>query len=93
MLASICASDLHIKHSITVGHEMVDIVEQAGPAVTTVQPGDRPVVNVETFCGPCFSVNMAGSTTALPPTAARRWAVSLTVDRLNMFGFPMRIRG
>lgn len=61
-LASICSSDLHIKHGsvpravpgITVGHEMVGIVEQTGGAVTAVKPGDRVTVNVETFCGDCF---------------------------------------
>ena len=61
-LASICTSDLHIKHGsvpravpgITVGHEMVGIVEEVGPAVTSVKVGDRVTVNVETFCGECF---------------------------------------
>lgn len=61
-LASICSSDLHIKHGsvpravpgITVGHEMVGIVEEVGSKVTHVKPGDRVTVNVETFCGECF---------------------------------------
>ena len=61
-LSSICSSDLHIKHGsvpravpgITVGHEMVGVVEQVGPEVKTVSPGDRVVINVETFCGECF---------------------------------------
>ena len=61
-LASICSSDLHIKHGsvpraipgITAGHEMVGIVEEVGSAVTKVKPGDRVTVNVETFCGECF---------------------------------------
>lgn len=61
-LASVCTSDLHIKHGsvpravpgITVGHEMVGIVEETGSAVTSVRPGDRVTVNVETFCGKCF---------------------------------------
>ena len=61
-LASICSSDLHIKHGsvpravpgITVGHEMVGIVESVGRGVTHVKPGDRVTVNVETFCGECF---------------------------------------
>lgn len=43
-LSSICSSDLHIKHGsvpravpgITVGHEMVGIVEQVGSEVKTV---------------------------------------------------------
>ena len=61
-LASICSSDLHIKHGsvpravpgITVGHEMVGIVEEVGAEVKNVKPGDRVTVNVETFCGECF---------------------------------------
>lgn len=61
-LGSICTSDLHIKHGsvpravpgITVGHEMVGIVEEVGAKVNAVKPGDRVTVNVETFCGECF---------------------------------------
>lgn len=60
-LASICTSDLHIKHGsvpravpgIAVGHEMVGVVEEAGAAVPFAR-GDRVAVNVETFCGECF---------------------------------------
>ncbi len=61
-LGSICTSDLHIKHGsvpravsgITLGHEMVGVVEQVGSQITHVKPGDRVTVNVETFCGSCF---------------------------------------
>ena len=61
-MSSICTSDLHIKHGsvpravpgITVGHEMVGVVEQVGSGVHSVRPGDRVTVNVETFCGQCF---------------------------------------
>lgn len=61
-LASICTSDLHIKHGsvpravpgVTVGHEMVGVVEQVGADVRSVKAGDRVTVNVETFCGECF---------------------------------------
>ena len=61
-LSSICTSDLHIKHGsvpravpgITVGHEMVGVVEAIGSGVRSVKPGDRVTVNVETFCGECF---------------------------------------
>ena len=46
-MSSICTSDLHIKHGsvpravpgITVGHEMVGIVEQIGDEVMSVCPG------------------------------------------------------
>lgn len=61
-LASICSSDLHIQHGavpravpgITVGHEMVGIVEEVGDQVKNFRPGDRVTVNVETYCGECF---------------------------------------
>ena len=61
-MSSICTSDLHIKHGsvpravpgITVGHEMVGVVEEVGGQVTHVKPGDRVTVNVETYCGECF---------------------------------------
>ncbi len=61
-MSSICTSDLHIKHGsvpkavlgITVGHEMVGIVEEVGADVKNVKAGDRVTVNVETFCGKCF---------------------------------------
>lgn len=61
-LGSICTSDLHIKHGsvpravpgITVGHEMVGVVEQVGADVKSVKVGDRVTVNVETYCGECY---------------------------------------
>ena len=61
-LGSICTSDLHIKHGsvpravpgITVGHEMVGVVEAVGSQVKKLRPGDRVTVNVETFCGQCY---------------------------------------
>lgn len=61
-MGSICTSDLHIKHGsvpravpgITIGHEMVGVVEALGADVKNVKVGDRVTVNVETFCGECF---------------------------------------
>ena len=52
-MSSICTSDLHIKHGsvpravpgITVGHEMVGVVEEVGGQVTHVKLGDRVTVN------------------------------------------------
>ena len=51
-MSSICTSDLHIKHGsvpravpgITVGHEMVGVVEEVGAEVTNVKPGDTPFI-------------------------------------------------
>ena len=85
-LASICTSDLHIKHGsvpkavpgITVGHEMVGVVEQIGTAVDTVQPGDRVVVNVETFCGACFFCRHGWVNNCTDPNGG--WALGCRID-------------
>ena len=85
-LASICTSDLHIKHGsvpravpgITVGHEMVGIVEQVGSAVTTVKPGDRVTVNVETFCGECFFCQHGWVNNCTDPNGG--WALGCRID-------------
>lgn len=61
-LGSICTSDLHIKHGsvpravpgITVGHEMVGVVEELGSKVQGFCKGDWITVNVETFSRECF---------------------------------------
>lgn len=85
-LASICASDLHIMHGsvrqavpgITVGHEMVGVVEQAGSAVTDVRPGDRVAVNVETFCGACFYCRHGWVNNCTDPNGG--WALGCRID-------------
>ena len=61
-IASICTSDLHIKHGavprarpgITVGHEMVGCSRVGGRRGSAFRPGDRVAVNVETFLRPVF---------------------------------------
>ena len=85
-LASICSSDLHIKHGsvpravpgVTVGHEMVGVVEQVGAAVTTVKPGDRVTVNVETFCGECYFCRHGWVNNCTDPNGG--WALGCRID-------------
>ena len=85
-LSSICTSDLHIKHGsvpravpgITVGHEMVGVVEQVGEAVQTVKPGDRVTVNVETFCGHCFFCQNGFVNNCEDPEGG--WALGCRID-------------
>ena len=85
-LSSICTSDLHIKHGsvpravpgITVGHEMVGVVEQVGEAVRTVKPGDRVTVNVETFCGHCFFCQHGFVNNCEDPEGG--WALGCRID-------------
>lgn len=85
-LSSICTSDLHIKHGsvpravpgITVGHEMVGVVEQVGTGVVSVKPGDRVVVNVETFCGECYFCRHGYVNNCTDPNGG--WALGCRID-------------
>ena len=85
-LGSICTSDLHIKHGsvpravpgITVGHEMVGVVESVGEEVTTVRPGDRVTVNVETFCGECYFCRHGWVNNCTDPNGG--WALGCRID-------------
>lgn len=85
-LGSICTSDLHIKHGsvpravpgITVGHEMVGIVEKVGADVRSVRPGDRVAVNVETFCGECFFCRHGYVNNCTDPDGG--WALGCRID-------------
>ena len=85
-LGSICTSDLHIKHGsvpravpgITVGHEMVGIVETVGADVQGIKPGDRVTVNVETFCGKCFFCQHGYVNNCTSPHGG--WALGCRID-------------
>ena len=85
-LGSICTSDLHIRHGsvpravpgITVGHEMVGVVESVGSAVKNLTPGDRVTVNVETFCGECFFCKKGFVNNCTDPNGG--WALGCRID-------------
>ena len=85
-LGSICTSDLHIKHGsvpravpgITVGHEMVGVVEAIGAEVHNVKVGDRVTVNVETFCGECFYCKNGFVNNCTDPNGG--WAIGCRID-------------
>lgn len=85
-LGSICSSDLHIKHGsvpravpgITVGHEMVGIVEELGSEVKGVNVGDRVTVNVETFCGECYYCKHGYVNNCTSPHGG--WALGCRID-------------
>ena len=85
-LSSICTSDLHIKHGsvpravpgITLGHEMVGVVEAVGAAIDNVKPGDRVTVNVETFCGTCYFCQHGWVNNCTDPNGG--WALGCRID-------------
>ena len=59
----LCGSDLHLYEVLTpfmtpgdiLGHEPMGIVEETGPEVTNLSPGDRVVVPFPIACGNCFT--------------------------------------
>lgn len=60
--SGLCGSDLHLYEVLTpfmtpgdiLGHEPMGIVEETGPAVTGLKPGDRVVVPFQIACGSCW---------------------------------------
>jgi threonine dehydrogenase-like Zn-dependent dehydrogenase len=59
---AICGSDLHIYEVFgpfldegdILGHEPMGIVEEVGPEVRNLKPGDRVVIPFNVSCGTCF---------------------------------------
>ncbi len=59
---AICGSDLHLYEVLgpflspgdILGHEPMGIVEQVGPEVTHIRPGDRVVIPFNISCGSCW---------------------------------------
>jgi S-(hydroxymethyl)glutathione dehydrogenase/alcohol dehydrogenase len=58
--AGLCHSDIHVAHGdlpcrtpIILGHEGAGIVEEVGPGVTRVKPGDKVVCSFIPNCGHC----------------------------------------
>ena len=59
---AICGSDLHLYEVLTpfmeegdiLGHEPMGVVEEVGPEVTNLSPGDRVVIPFQVSCGHCF---------------------------------------
>src|SRR3982750_4039270 len=59
---AICGSDLHLYEVLgpflhpgdVLGHEPMGIVQEVGPEVTRIKPGDRVVVPFNISCGSCW---------------------------------------
>lgn len=60
-VASVCHSDLHTMSNggphlpMIIGHEAAGVVEQVGPAVTDVRPGQKVALSFVPSCGSCWA--------------------------------------
>lgn len=60
--SGLCGSDLHLYELMgpfmepgdVLGHEPIGVVEEVGPAVSSISQGDRVVVPFQIACGACF---------------------------------------
>ncbi|MEA2299310.1 MAG: hypothetical protein QOF77_2246 [Solirubrobacteraceae bacterium] len=60
--SGICGSDLHLYEVLgafidegdILGHEPMGVVEEVGPEVTNIAPGDRVVIPFNISCGHCY---------------------------------------
>ncbi|KAI9710649.1 MAG: hypothetical protein M1828_002136 [Chrysothrix sp. TS-e1954] len=60
--STVCGSDLHLLHGTVIelekgdilGHEFCGVVDEVGPDVKNVKPGDRVVASFQVACGSCM---------------------------------------
>jgi threonine dehydrogenase-like Zn-dependent dehydrogenase len=77
---AICGSDLHLYEVLgpyldsgdVLGHEPMGIVQEVGPEVTNLKPGDRVVIPFQISCGHCFMC-VRGLQTQCETTQVRRY--------------------
>ncbi len=62
MEIGVCGSDIHVYHGehpftsypVTQGHEVSGLVEQLGPGVTGLTPGQKVTIQPQVVCGQCW---------------------------------------
>jgi len=94
--AGVCHSDLHFIEGlyrypmpVVLGHESAGVVEQVGPEVHSVKPGDHVITCLSAFCGRCEHC-LTGHLSRCQSPDVRRQASDeprLTKDGQNMFQF------
>ena len=82
----LCGSDLHLYEVLgpflaagdVLGHEPMGIVEEVGPEVTHIKPGDRVVVPFNISCGHCYMCDK-GLMTQCETTQNEEWGTGASL--------------
>ncbi|HXH84935.1 MAG TPA: Zn-dependent alcohol dehydrogenase [Candidatus Tectomicrobia bacterium] len=95
MAAGVCHSDWHIMNGdwqvplpMVLGHEAAGIVDEVGPGVTTVRPGDHVVFSFRPHCGRCLYCSI-GRSILCDGHASPRWLMLDGTHRLRRNGQPL----
>jgi S-(hydroxymethyl)glutathione dehydrogenase/alcohol dehydrogenase len=93
--AGICHSDWHIMNGdwtpplpMVLGHEAAGQIEEVGPGVTNVKPGDHVIFSFRPHCGRCFYCSI-GRTILCDGHTSARWAMLDGTHRLHQDGAPI----
>ena len=93
--AGICHSDWHIMNGdwtpplpMVLGHEAAGQVEEVGPGVTNVKPGDHVIFSFRPHCGRCLYCSI-GRTILCDGHQSARWAMLDGTNRLFKDGAPI----
>jgi glutathione-independent formaldehyde dehydrogenase len=83
---NICGSDLHmyegradVEQGKILGHENMGIVEETGPGVTRIKPGDRVSVPFNIACGTCRNCITGWTAFCLTTNRWTAWTARPTV--------------
>lgn len=99
--AGVCGTDLHIWSGqvrfvdppLVLGHEFAGVVEECGPAVRRVKPGDRVKCDSVVGCGQCEScrrgaTQFCATGSEFGITRNGGWAERLVVPERNLYRLP-----
>jgi S-(hydroxymethyl)glutathione dehydrogenase / alcohol dehydrogenase len=92
MATGVCHSDWHIMNGdwqlplpMVLGHEAAGIVQDVGPGVTNVRPGDHIIFSFRPHCGQCFYCS-TGRTVLCDGHKTPRWGMLDGTLRLRRDG-------
>ncbi len=94
--AGVCMSDWHIMNGdwplplpMVLGHEAAGVVEETGPGVESVKPGDPVIFSFRPHCGHCRYCAEGRSVLCIGRNDSPRWRMHDASARLSLGGEPV----